>query len=688
MSDFKTRLNRILLPVALFYVFAGFVNWTPLQAGDTTDTNPYIQARRQALFPHKQHLRERFVHRQTLEAQSAQDGRPYDALYYKLELTIQYDPNLLNGNVTARFESQQDSLTSVKLDLDDALTVTDVGGQAQSFKHIEQELLLNLGRPLNEGERFEVTIAYNGKPQPSNASYFSFDWMPDGSPHVWTLSEPYGAKYWWPCKDMPKDKADSMDIIITVPDGQWAGSNGTLISDEMNMDGTRTFHWREQYPIATYLVSLAIGNYAHFQDYYKFSASDSMLLDYYVYPQNEATAKEIFQEMHDYMDALQHYFGPYPFREEKYGHAQFNWGGAMEHQTLSSIGGVSSYWRYVYVHELAHQWYGDAVTCGSWKDIWLNEGFASYSEALYAEWAGFDGHPPGEEAYHAYMETQFYGSGGTIIIEDTTDIGNIFSRIVYDKGSWVLHMLRGILGDDVFFEILKDYVSDERWSYGAVRTNDFKTICEEKSGRQLDYFFDQWLNFPYYPRYEYEWEVSNRTATEYQIEATIRQVQTYTVYEMPIDLSFEFKERSDTTVSVWNNNRNQQFHISLPEEPVAMHFDPNDWILKQAREVQGIAFSKRIQIENIYPNPFRNQVHLRVINWIDKNLELQIYDVLGRKVRRLVPNQASQYDYYFSWDGRNESGKEVASGVYYVIPMVGKKQAPAARNHYKLMFLK
>ena len=208
---------------------------------------------------------------------------------------------------------------------------------------------------------------------------------------------------------------------------------------------TKTFHWHEQYPIATYLVSIVAGEYAHFQDYYEYGGDEPMLLDYYVYPDELVRAKTIFDEMHDYLDALSFYFGPYPFLKEKYGQARYNWGGAMEHQTLTSIGQVKPEWRYVYVHELGHQWFGDLVTCASWTDIWLNEGFASYSEALYAEWDGYYGHPPGIEAYHAYMATQDYRDGRTIHIADTTQISNIFNIIVYDKGSWVLHMLRGMI---------------------------------------------------------------------------------------------------------------------------------------------------------------------------------------------------------------------------------------------------
>ncbi|MCB0284807.1 MAG: T9SS type A sorting domain-containing protein, partial [Calditrichaeota bacterium] len=494
---------------------------------------------------------------------------------------------------------------------------------------------------------------------------FVFDRLSDGSHHVWTLSEPYGAKYWWPCKDTPIDKADSVDIVVTVPENQIVASNGTLVSDIFNGDGSRTFHWQEKYPIATYLVSLAIAPYAHFTDTYNLSDSKEMLLDYYVYPQRETLAKSIFPMIKDHLDGLISYFGDYPFPDEKYGMAQFGWGGGMEHQTISSIGVVSESWEFVYVHELAHQWFGDALSCESWQEIWLNEGFASYAEALYAEWAGYDSWAPGPDAYNAYINSQRYTGPGKLIVEDTTSVSNIFAPIVYEKGSWILHMLRFVLGDSNFFEALKMYASDPDLRFASVTTEDFKNVCERISGYDLDKFFDQWLNFPYFPKYSYSMQpAEGNSVRASEVTVTILQEQLEPIYAMPVELQFVFDAGRDTIITVYNNLREQQYNFVLNDVPVQVIFDPDNHILRDAADRSAGSYSK-IKIENIYPNPANKDVTIRLRSWNQGWHEMLIFDISGKEINRLQPYYSTTtHEYLFNWNRTNFSGDKVASGVY------------------------
>ena len=614
-----------------------------------------------------------------------------DARYYKLEMKINYNPNNIEASVTAIFTSLTNALSKIELNLENSLTVEIVTGDAVSFSHIDNILILNLDREYNLNEEITVKVYYSGMPSQKDRRSFQFDAMTIGSPMAWTLSEPYGARIWWPCKDSPADKADSVDIVITVPDNQIVGSNGTLVSEINNMDGTKTFHWHEQYPIATYLVSLVAGEFAHFQDYYDYGGEKPMLLDYYVFPEDIATAQAIFTEMHDYLDALSYYFGPYPFLKEKYGHAQFNWGGAMEHQTLTSIGLVHPVWRYVYVHELGHQWFGDLVTCGSWTDIWLNEGFASYSEALYAEWSGYDGqYPKGSiEAYHAYMATQDYRNGGTIYIADTTEISNIFNRIVYDKGSWVLHMLRGMMDDSIFFDILKTYALDKRWTYGSVRTENFQEICETKSGLNLDNFFNQWLYYEYYPEYRYNWLVRKIAKHQYTMNVGILQLQNDIVYDMPIELVILFSGNKDTSIVVSNNKDSQEYSFTFPEEPIELLFDPDHWILCNAEKINEQPFTNELQILRMGPNPFPNAnsniINIEILNWIEDELIIDIVDILGRKVTTIRANR-NQYTTNVYWDGTNQNGVKVGSGVYFLRIRDNFNRSVKVRSAQKIIF--
>ncbi len=627
-----------------------------------------------ALASHKQRLSDNVLYART--ALNAHPGQSQiDALYSEIYIFIDYENQTIVGRVSHRFRSLDDSLTQVVLDLNRNMQVSSVSGAGQVFNHDVDYLLIDLARPYHRGEEFTVMVRYSGTPQPEDFTHFKFDQMPDGSPHVWTLSEPYGARTWWPCKDLPADKIDSADIYITVPEDQLVGSNGTLVSITYNWDNSKTFHWHEQYPIATYLISIAAGNYAHFQDYYHFSANDSMLLDYYVYPDNYPQAKTIFAEMHDYLDVLSDYFGPYPFSAEKYGMAQFGWGGGMEHQTLTSIGGVGESWRYVYVHELGHQWFGDAVTCASWSDIWLNEGFASYSEALYAERRGYKDFAPGFESYQAYILKQRWTEGGTVFISDTSKISNIFNRIVYYKGSWILHMLRHMMGDAVFFDVLKTYVNDIRWRYGTVRTEDFKTICEEKSGLDLEAFFTQWLRFPYFPEYEYSWSRQRQNKVEYLLQLDITQLQDETIFRMPIDIKISFANGLDTTVVIQNNRRKEQYGFTLSAKPTAVQLDPQQWILRDVRPAEGEHFTSVLKFKTVYPNPFRTTVQLTLTNWNSDPARLVIFTVNGRKVQTLSHKSKRGHDWKYEWNGRNEQGQKVSSGVYFVRP-VSKRNYP------------
>ncbi len=590
----------------------------------------------------------------------------YDAQYYRLEMKIDFLRRSILGKTSLLFKSLQNNLQTITLNFESPLTVDSVGGAAQGFVLENGLLQLTLKQPLSKNDSALIWVAYSGNPYIPGSLAFVFDRMPDETPYVWTLSEPFGARQWWPCKDTPADKADSVDIIVTVPPGNLVASNGLLAEVRQEDNGWQTYFWQERYPIATYLVSIVAGPLAHFQDFYHYSATDSMLLDYYVFPGDLETAREVFTALPDYLDALSYYFGPYPFLKEKYGHAQFGWGGGMEHQTLTSIGNVNEYWTYLYVHELGHQWFGDQVTCASWHDIWLNEGFASYSEALYAEWAGFKGQPPGIDSYLEYMSTQSFFEDGTVIIEDTTDFKAIFGRIVYDKGSWVLHMLRKVIGADNLFEAFKQYLNDPRWTYGSVKTENFQEICERVSGKDLDAFFDQWLNYPYYPKYEYEWQAFKNSTSGYDVELTIRQVQTQTLYVMPIELRFLFADESDTLLTVQNAQFTQEYHFSFSKQPIYLIFDPNNWLLEESRETSTAQVISGFGFHRIFPNPSQGKVNIEVVYWQQEDQPIQIFDLNGRKIRTLFPYKKIFNLRKYLWDGKNEQGKPVSSGIYFL----------------------
>ena len=614
-----------------------------------------------------------------------------DALYYKLDLSVTTSPNYLRGKVTARMRSLVAGLASVSLDLNDAMVVDSVKSGATKLMHgrTPATLTITLDHTYGPGEIAAFDIYYRGEPSSTGFGTFTFS-SHSTAPWIYTLSEPYGAKDWWPCKDHPSDKADSVDVWVTVDSSLKVGSNGTLTAIRSNGDGTHTYQWAERYPISTYLVSMAISNYAEFTDWWKYSPADSMPVLNYVLPENLASARANLPRTLDMLRVYSEAFGLYPFVKEKYGHSEFGWGGGMEHQTMTSLTGFSES---LVAHELGHQWFGDMITCANWPNIWLNEGFATYCVAVYYEGRY------GTSSYWSYINSQMSSARsavGSVYVRDTLNLNTLFdNNTVYAKGAAVLHMLRHVLGDSVFFRSLKSYAADPRLRFGVATTEDLRQACEGTSGKQLGYFFDEWIYGQSYPRYNYSWRAVPDSIGGYR--ATIRIAQSGTsnppFFTMPVD--FQLTGASlDTTVILWNNQADQTFSVHVPVLPTAGLLDPKNWILKTSTlvSVGDIAVAPvpdAIVLEQNYPNPFnpstrigytvsgagsgdwglgsggatnsefRNQnsdIRISVASWV----RLSVYDVLGREVAVLVNEQKLPGEYRVTF---NAAG--LTSGVYF-----------------------
>jgi hypothetical protein len=521
---------------------------------------------------------------QTLSAmyrQLAAGQEDMDARYYKIELRVDEISELIYGRLTMIGRSLVDGYAQVALDFFDNMdvdSVFDEGVYRTGWTHADTLVTINLSAVYDIGEEFEVTIVYHGHPTEGGFQGFSFD-THNGVPIISTLSEPFMARTWWPCKDRPDDKADSVDIIVEVNSDFFCSSNGTL-RDSVDNGGTTTYWWHEQYPITTYLVSLAITNYQHFYRWYRYGPgdSDSMLVDFYPYPERYWDALVPWSETPQMIAFFADTFGEYPFIEEKYGMTHFPWGGAMEHQTnTSATSDAFGFDRYLIAHELAHQWWGDLITCESWHHIWLNEGFASYSEALYAEHLG------GSAALHNYMVGMQYWSGGSIYVANPTSVGAIFSLRAYDKGAWVLHMLRRHVGHQVFFDILRAYYSHPDYAHAHANTEDFRDLCETVSGQNLHAFFEDWIYGTYYPKYYYSWQAAPGAPGEFNIFLHLDQYQTSAplVFDMPIDITVHRSSGGIDTLQVYNTARAQDFVLTVADvtAPTAVGFDPANWIL-------------------------------------------------------------------------------------------------------------
>jgi aminopeptidase N len=591
----------------------------------------------------------------SIEAPSLAQSQ-YDAVYYRLNLDIDPVAQDMSGIVEMTAIAKANGFVEVELDLYSNLIVDAVNGDAASFSRNGNKLMLQLSQPRQSGESFTISVNYHGQPQSTGFGAFTFS-RHQSQPIIWTLSEPYFARTWWPCKDAPNDKADSVDVIVTVPADLTVASNGVLRSVVNNEGNTRTFHWHESYPITTYLVSLAITNYLTFSQWFHYAPQDSMEVRYYIYPENIEGAMSQLTETIDMLTLFHEIFGPYPFIAEKYGIAQFPRGGGMEHQTITSQG---TFGATLTAHELAHQWWGDKITNATWGDIWLNEGFASYSEALYYE------HTLGHEYYHTYMGFMAWEHPYPIFVDDTTSVGRIFDGTVYDKGAWFLHMLRHIVGDETFFDILLAYSNDPRFAYGNATTGGFQNVCETVSGRDLDWFFQPWIYEAGRPIYRGKWHVTG--ANPQVLQLTIEQIQP-TLFPMPIDITIE-TTAGDTVVTVFNDAAEQAFSIPVSAQPTNIILDEDGWILKRVQEVLAVTddpspLPTAFALNQNFPNPFNGETVISFSVPQREEVVIRIYNLSGQQIRALAQQSFPAGTHRVSWDGRDDRHDAVASGLYF-----------------------
>ncbi len=605
----------------------------------------------------------------------------FDVKWYGLDLKIDPIHEWIDGSVELLVQAVKDSLKLVELDLTPHIRIDSVLMGTSKLNFIQSQSIVEivLKKAISQGNLFEVKIFYRRIPEGNYSNAITFQYI-DGISHIWTLSEPFGARDWWPCKDTPTDKADSVDLRITVPENLTVASNGKLVKVEKS-SGMKTFYWQERYPIATYLVSLAIYDYYVYSDYYQYSPTDSMEIQFYIFPSHYGLVKDNYGKVAGAIDIFSKLYGPYPFLKEKYGHAEFGWGGGMEHQTITSLGGYSLS---LIVHELAHQWWGDMITCDNFNHIWLNEGFATYSEALYFEQV------EGKDYYFGVMESNRYLGDGTIYVPDLTNWRRIFdSNLSYHKASWVLHMLRHVVGDSSFFKILKEYYRDPRFQYGSALTQDFQEICEKVSKMSLHWFFNQWIYGEYYPIYEYYWNTDFQN-NQYNLKLTITQTSlSETLFKMPVDVSIK-TESGDTTIVIWDSLSTQQFSITLKAKPLQVELDKENWILHLA--YQNNKKSASPFLEQNYPNPFylnkKSEASTTTSTLIGyqitetTDVKLTIYNLLGQKVKSLVNQRQLPQYYAIRWDGRNEQDQTVAAGMY-----IYELEAGSIREIKKMLIL-
>ncbi len=595
-----------------------------------------------------------------------------DVTYYKLDLNIDHVNQKIKGVITVKARSMLAGLTGFFLDLQDVLTVDSVklDNSLLNFTHSSNKINITLDRSYAEGEEFEVDIYYNGHPGSSGFGSFEFDYY-KGTPVIWSLSEPYGASDWWPCKDTPADKADSSDVWITADYLFYSVSNGSLMGITDNGDGTRTFKWKNHHPIANYLISVAMTDYEIYRNYFVYAPGDSMEIVHYLYPDHLKSEKANLDKTPEMLSIFSNLFGLYPYIDEKYGHAEFGWGGGMEHQTVSSMGAFGPG---IVSHELAHQWFGDKITCKDWHHIWLNEGFATYCESLYKE-AKY-----GQDNYKSSISYEMLSAKnavGSIYVQNIDDVGEIFNGSrSYAKGAVVLHMLRGVLGDSTFFNVLYSYINEPQLAYGVATTEDFQRVAEQVSGKDLDYFFKEWIYGEDYPVYSLDWGYSQIENNRYNLRIRVQQAShgNPTFFTMPVTVRVT-TALGDTSLSFFNNQQDQTFYTEVIGEPQSIEFDPDNWILKSIDTITTAMEDKPVlplefNLYQNYPNPFNPTTTIKYSIPTSSPLTkrrtevgfvtLKVFDILGREIKTLVNKKQSPGSYSVIFNAG-----DLPSGLYF-----------------------
>jgi hypothetical protein len=496
----------------------------------------------------------------------------FDVKYYRLEWEVDPAIRFIKGVVTVYYVTTS-TTNFIALDLMNAL-VTDSVKQRNVLltkSQVNNTLTINFPGNVNSGTLDSVSIFYLGVPPNTGFGSFVQD-THAGIPILWSLSEPYGSRDWWPCKNGLDDKADSIDVFVTNPIAYKAASNGILQSETIIAGGTKIkAHWKHRYAIASYLICFAVTNYTVFNNIVLLSGGN-LPMQTYCYPESLTSFQSGTINTLNAMQLFDTLYSPYPFMNEKYGHVQFGWGGGMEHQTATFVVNINES---LCAHELAHQWFGDKITCGSWKDIWLNEGFATHLASIYME-----------KKYPASVITTRRNEisnitsqpGGSVEVDDTSNVGRIFDgRLSYTKGSHLLYMLRWILGENVFRTAIKNYQTDPAVIYGFARTTDLKRNLEQASGLNLTYFFNEWFSGQGYPTYNVQW--SNIGLGNVWIK--MNQVTSHVsvpFFELPVALQFR-NATQQATVVVNNLFNGETFIRPIGFVADTVFIDPEAWLI-------------------------------------------------------------------------------------------------------------
>ena len=563
----------------------------------------------------------------------------YDLTYIHMDIQVRPDTEYVAGSVLFRGTAiHSPYIDRIQLTLrpqilfDSAKTEN---GDTLAFTRDGERIFVSLERPMQPGENFGVRVFYHGfSTEPDRIGLIHTTQNPDGTGPfiIWTRSEPYGAKNWWPVRDNPAEKIDSADLWFTCDTKYKVASNGLLTDVTPAGDGKHTFKWKSRYPIAHYLIAFACSEYDTFTTHWKYSETDSLPIQNFVYPGQAEQWRTGLSNVPDMLTTFTDWFGEYPFIKEKYGHTQWR-GGGMEYQTNSF---VNWYDTELIAHELIHQWWGDAITCATWSDIWINEGVTTYYTSRYmGKVNGGDFHRVDMARKERFI-TEVPNGSVYVPNDSLADKSRVFSaRTTYDKGAWVMHMLRYVLGDSTFDATMKAMMNSP-FRYQSINSMQFVTFVETQTGRDLKKFFGQWLMAEGYPQYQFSPQ-SSPLFGRWRTMIYLDQVPSGTpvFYEMPVQVRVE-GDGWDTLLLLNNTQFQQSWDMMFEREPKRFVFDPfNDLLDGRVDQYLTVTDQSGDGVVRLQPNPVQRGGSLKLSMMFGYSMTgYEVYDPRGAVVLR------------------------------------------------------
>lgn len=583
----------------------------------------------------------------TTAADSGEDN--YDMKYLRFDIHVSDTSVYVSGNVTTRAVVTAASMSSYIFELDTTLTIDSafINGTMLPSVTIGSGFIRSISLPvaLTAGNTFTAQVFYHGLPPGGGGGFFNgitHAVSPGGTHMVYTISDPYVAKNWWPCKQSIQDKIDSVDMLVTVPAHVVDGSNGVLLSvDTSTTPGYWQYHWHTNYMIDYYLISIAVARYSEYRSYMHFTAStDSMLIQNFFV--DTATFNPAYKSNFDSIGQFINYFsslyGRYPFWHEKYGVCYTTLPGGMEHQTMTTIGVPNTY---IIAHELCHQWFGDNVTYQDWRDVWLSEGFATFSEQLFLDhfWSASAANAHRQSLLSSVLSSPC----GRVTVTDTTNSGTLFDQpTVYNKGQAVVRMLQYIApSDSVFFSVLRTY--QQTYTQGHASTAQFKAIAEAAYGRPLDTFFNQWIYGSGYPSFRMYWNQAGSTVFVKLIQTRSCASSFPDHFYTPLEIQLH-SATADTIIKVDNTSDTQVYVFNWSGTASNVYLNPDTWtilrLLSNTHDLHlgvGVIEGKEIKV---FPNPAGDYW---TVNNVESGIAMTLIDVYGKILWQGTSGQGTNY---------------------------------------------